>query len=114
MEGFAETSLSLIATAGLLPVRRVTSFVQSGNNVMEPFDPRRRPLAHRQHNNNTTHLVHTYTDIDREKITFLFLCLVKPEAEIIQDFLASSLDFNVVNNRDRNYNQRSRLKSTMS
>jgi len=42
VEGFAATLFSFIATAGFLPVRRVTSLLRA------PFDPRRRPLTRRQ------------------------------------------------------------------
>ena len=42
-------ALSLIATAGFFFASQANDFiVQSGNNIREPFDPRRRPLASRQ------------------------------------------------------------------
>ena len=68
VEGFAETSLSLIATAGFLLVRRVTSLFRVAT-LTHAVD---RWPAGGANTTTTQHtficLVHTYTDIDREKM----------------------------------------------
>ena len=44
-KGFNTTPFSLIAAAGLFASQSGDLIVQRANNVREPFDPRRRPLA---------------------------------------------------------------------